>query len=196
MKNDLKLNPIDEFMAIEISQEKLDLLARLADESAVWIKLVEGGFLIDGEKTVRELQGVLVSVNPYYVMWEDKKPHKIPFEGQEAPEGHELRCDIKLNVNGTLIGLSLPKTSTKAHLAQYLKFLKQSGIQINNVVTRVRSKTVTSPHGKFCVAVFDCVGGIDDLQAPPATPDPNIIDIQAMKAETPQPVQTSSNPWA
>lgn len=184
-------------MNITISEETIDQLERLADENALWGKIVEGGIIIN-DKVFAEIIGFIISIYLYYVLWADKRPSKIPYKGQDAPEGYELRCDIKLNVDGTVIGLSLPKTSTKAHLSQYLKFLKRSGLQPNRVLTRIRSKAVSSPHGKFHVAVFDCVGSVDDKQrTAPVQKDQNIIDVSATTAETKQPAQPSiSNPWA
>lgn len=199
MKNEINNLPQttnqNNLVNIEIPQEKIDLVAALADENALWIKMNEGNFLYNG-KIIPEVQGVIVSINPYYVQWVDKKPEKIPFNGQEVPEGYDLRCDLKLNVNGSIIGLSLAKTSTKTHLAPYLKFLKDSGLKPAGVVTRIRSRVVSSPHGKYSVAVFDCCGAIDDFQESiPSQEEPPIIDVSTTKKTT-QPVQPSSNPWA
>jgi len=185
----------NELMTVTIPEETIDLFARLSDENAMWIKINDAGFLIN-DKIIAEIIGIIVNVYLYYVMWVDKKPSKIPFEGQAAPEGYELRCDLKINVQETILGLSLPKTSTKTHLARYIKFLRQSGLRPNDVFTRVRVKGVSSPHGKFNVCVFDSVGGVHDMKAVPASPDPYIIDVPVTEASQPRPVQTSANPWA
>lgn len=187
----------DEIVEVTIPQEKIDLITHLADENAIWVKITDGGFIIN-DKIIAEIVGIIKNINPYYVLWTDKKPSKIPYEGQDAPDGYELRCDIKMNVDGAVIGLSLSKTSTKAHLAQYLKFLQRSGLQANLVLTRIRSKAVSSPHGKFNVAVFDCIGSVDDMQRTAAArQEQDIIDVTATKAEVKQPTKPSeSNPWA
>ena len=176
---------------IEIPEETINLVASMADENAVWPKLTDGGFLLN-EKVIPELKGVLAAIRPYYVKWTNKKPEKIPFNGQEAPEGFELKCDIRLNVKGTVIGLSLAKTSIKAHLSPYLKFLKNSGLKPYEVITRIRSKAVSSSHGKFNVAIFDCCGTVVDIpESTPIQEEQPIIDVGTIK-ETPQPV----HPWA
>jgi len=185
----------NEMMTITIPEATVDLISRLADENAMWIKITDGGFLFN-DKVISEMKGRIISVNPYYVQWIDKKPYKIAYEGQAQPEGYELRCDIKIDVAGTIIGLSLPKTSTKTHLSQYLKFLKASGLRLEDVITRCRVKAVSSPHGRFNVVVFDAVGSINDLKAASASLDQDIIDVPVMEPSQPRPAQASTNPWA
>ena len=193
-KNQLLKSETADFMDIMIPQEKIDLIARLGDENAMWVKIVDGGFLVNGEKVVPELRGVIVSVNPYLVRWTDKRPEKIPFNGQDTPEGYDLRCDLKINIDGTVVGLSLPKTSTKSQLGPYMKFLKNANLLPNRVVTRVRSKSVSSPHGKFNLAVFECLGGLDEIKRPEGE-DPSVFENAA--ADPPAASQpASSNPWA
>lgn len=185
----------NEFTSIAIPEEKINLVAALADENAMWVKLTDGGFLVNGEKVVSELKGILAAINPYWIKWEEKRPTKIPYNGQDAPEGFELRCDIKMDIDGTVIGLSLPKTSTKLHLSQYLKFLKNSGLNPNQVITRVRSKAISSPHGRFNVAIFDAVGDIGEQKPITHQVGAEVIDVPTIKT-APRPVQASSNPWA
>lgn len=165
-KHELQLADQNELINIEIPNETIDRIAALADENALWVKLTEGGFIVNGEKVIPELKVVMIGVNPYYVRWVDKKPEKIPYEDQKAPDGFELRCDIKMNIAGTVIGLSLPKTSTKSQLSQYISFLKKNNLRPNQVITQIRSKAVSSPHGKFNVAVFDCEGPVENYRKP------------------------------
>jgi len=136
---------------------------------------------------------ILVAIEPYYVKWVGKQPEKIAFQGQEAPPEFSLRCDIRMLVDGVLVGISLSKSSTKSQLSQYLKFLKKSGFRPNQVVTRVRSKTVANPHGRFPLAIFDCIGTVEDLQKPAA------VDVTPIRVETEPPKAAqaaSNNPWA
>jgi hypothetical protein len=199
MENHLAPLSGQELIEIVIPEEKINLMAHLADENAKWLKIVDGGFLVDGEKVVPELQGVLIDYTPYFVRWVDKKPTKIAFEveGQEPPEGYELRCDLRIDIAGTIIGLSLAKTSTKAYFSKYVKFLKNSGLQSHQVITRVRSKTVSSSHGKYNVAVFDCIGPAGTRQRPESSQaDRDIIDVTAPAPTEPNPVDQQVNPWA
>lgn len=184
----------NEMITIDIPQQKIDLISNLADENVLWVKTTDGGFMVH-DKVIPEITGVIVSITPYYVMWVDKKPTKIEFTGQPQPDGYELRCDLKINVAGTIIGLSLPKTSTKTHLAQYLRFLTKSGWKPNNVITRARVKVVSSPHGKFNIIIFDAVGTINDLRDAPIKTAPDISDISGMETVKPQPEQLSNNAW-
>lgn len=193
--NQLLKSETADFMDITIPQEKIDLIARLGDENAVWVKITDGGFLFGGEKVIPELRGVVVSVNPYFVRWTDKRPEKIPFNGQDTPEGYDLRCDLKINIDGTVVGLSLPKTSTKSQLGPYMKFLKNANLLPNRVITRIRTKPVSSRNGKFNIAIFECLGGIDEVGRPAANTDAPVFDISG--ADPPvNPEASASNPWA
>ena len=79
----------NEAVNIEISDEVLDAIERLSENNLVWIKPSEGGFMMKDE-IVPEITGVIIDVFPHYAKWTGKKPEKILFNGQEAPEGFTL----------------------------------------------------------------------------------------------------------
>ncbi len=186
--------PQNETVELSIPQEKIDLISALAELDKKWIKLTEGGFVLaKDEKFLPELVGVIRQMRPYYVRWstDNKTPEKIEYSGQPAPEGFDLRCDLTLEIDGALYGLSLAKSSTKHHLAAYTNALKKNGLKPDQVVTRIRSKSITTSNGKFSIAIFEPVSGIG---APIQKPEPikPVVDV------TPRPQQqaTASNPWA
>ena len=55
----------NDMMNITISEETIDQLERLADENALWGKIVEGGIIIN-DKVFAEIIGFIISIYLYY----------------------------------------------------------------------------------------------------------------------------------
>jgi hypothetical protein len=144
---------------INIPDETIDEIITIGDDAAVWAKLVDSGFLIN-DKTIPTIEGIIYQIHPYLVRWEGKQPHKIPHvsNDEEIPDGYERRVDLKVLVDGQLIGLSLSKSSVKYQLSLYLKYLKSNGLRPELVLTRLLSKKVSNVHGTFNVVVFEMLG--------------------------------------
>ncbi|MEI7636222.1 MAG: hypothetical protein WCJ37_02875 [Syntrophus sp. (in: bacteria)] len=175
---------------IEIPDEALDAIERLSNNNLVWIKPSEGGFLMNDE-IVPEIMGVIVGVFPHYAKWIGNKPEKIPFTGQEAPDGFILHTDLKIDVGGGFIGLSLATTSTKAYLSPYLNLLRQSGLRPNEVLTQFKVKSVLGKQRTFNVVAFALIKSLRDEQQnqyKPETATPSL-------ATPASPLKSTANPW-
>ncbi len=177
---------------IEIPDEALDLIERLSDKNLVWIKPSDGGFLMNNE-IVPEIMGVIVGVFPHYAKWTGNKPEKIPFSGQDAPDGFTLHTDLKIDIGGGgLIGLSLATTTTKSYLSPYLKSLRQSGLRPNEALTQLKVKSVPGKQRTFNVVNFTLIKSLRDEQQNQYNPE----------IATPSPVtpvaspKSTANPWA
>jgi len=150
---------IGELTTVNIPDEIIEEIISIGGDSVMWSKLVDGGFLIN-EKTIPAIEGIIFRIHPYMVRWDNKRPHKIPNipNDEVIPEGYERRVDLKVLVDGQLLGLSLSKSSIKFQLSPYLRYLKNSGLRPEDVVTRLKSKQVSNVHGTFNVVVFEMLG--------------------------------------
>nr|BDD45664.1 hypothetical protein 12 [Desulfobacterales bacterium] len=143
-----------------IPNDKLDEVIDLSGDQTSWVKPVEGGFkLVKEDKYVKTLTGRIVDVTLYLMKFEDSGPTKMPHvkDDLQIPEGFERRCDVKLDVGGQLIGLSLAPSSAKYHLSPYLKFLRNQGLRPEDVVTTVTSRRASNDKGSWSVACFEAV---------------------------------------
>ena len=135
-------NPI----IVKISDDVIEAVAAIGDQVALWVKIVETGFLLN-DKVIPEISGRIINMNLHYVKWTDKKPDKIPFDlGKELPEGYESRLDLFVEVDGQVVGISLPKSSLKYHLSPYVRNLKNNGLRPEDVISRLRVKQVTNKY--------------------------------------------------
>ncbi len=193
-ENMLAISEQNQNYELEIPQAKIDLVAGLSDSEKKWLKLTEGGFILSkDDKFVPEIIGVICGLNPYFIKWSDDKKSndKIPMEhpSQEPPENYSLRCDLTIEVDGSLYGLSLAKTSTKHHLAPYISQLKKNGFAPDQVVTRIKSKSVATQAGKFNIAIFEPISKIGEQQ--PVKAAKAVVNV------TPRPQSpAAANPWA
>ena len=185
-------------LVVDIPDDVIEAVAAIGDQVALWVKIVETGFLLN-DKVIPEISGRIINMNLHYVKWTDKKPHKIPFDlGKELPEGYESRLDLFVEVDGQVVGISLPKSSLKYHLSPYVRNLKNNGLRPEDVISRLRVKQVTNKYGSFNVVIFDAV---DKVPEPiPVTPPP--VVNQAPDSSPPQQPGSAtqaadpSNPWA
>ena len=92
----------------------------------------------------------------------------------EIPKGFERRCDIKIDSGGTLVGLSLSKSSFKFQLCPYLKHLNNQGLRPEEVTTRIRTQMRSNNLGSWSIAVFDFVGDDSEKLTPQQPPKENV----------------------
>jgi hypothetical protein len=157
-----------------IPDSNLNAVIELSDDAAIWCKLADSGFTVIAQgKLIPEIVGRLVSVQPYLINFDagDRLPAKKPHvkSDTEIPEGYSRRCDIKVEAGGSILGISLAPSSMKFQLSPYLKFLKNSGLRPEQVVTRLTSKRVSNNQGTFNVCVFELVDGTKKVR-PSETP--------------------------
>jgi hypothetical protein len=165
--------------ALIIPDENLDQCLRLADDVTMWAKLDKGGngIVIDSQgKILPEIKGKLVSIQPYLVRFNESSPEKIPHVDDELqiPSGFERRCDLKIDCGGTLIGLSLAKSSFKFQLCPYLKHLRNLGLRPEEITTRIRTRMASNHLGSWPIAVFDLAGGEHEVVTPQHPPEVKI----------------------
>ena len=161
---------------ITIPDQTIEDMIALTDDTCHWCKLADGGFkFVNQDKIVPEIVGRMMSIQPYLINFEagDRLPAKKPHVRNdiEIPEGFSRRCDIKLDVDGQLIGLSLAPSSMKFQLSPYLKYLKNQGLKHREVTTRIRSKQASNIQGTFNVAVFEIADA--ERREPSETPYDN-----------------------
>ena len=151
-----KVNGIKEITTVTIPDETIEKIISIGDGTAIWAKLVDGGFSIN-DKIITEMKGVICGINPYLVKWENKQPHKIQHisDDDKIPPGYERRVDLRILVDEQIVGISLAKSSFKYQLSPFLRYLRNCGLRPENVVTRLRSKQVSNVHGTFNVVVFE-----------------------------------------
>ena len=185
-------------LVVDIPDDVIEAVAAIGDQVALWVKIVETGFLLN-DKVIPEISGRIINMNLHYVKWTDKKPHKIPFDlGKELPEGYESRLDLFVEVDGQVVGISLPKSSLKYHLSPYVRNLKNNGLRPEDVISRLRVKQVTNKYGSFNVVIFNAV--VKVAEPIPVTPSP--VVNQAPDSSPPQQQGSGtqaadpSNPWA
>ena len=151
---------------ITTSDETLNNLNTLSDDLATWAKLIEGGYrFVALDKIVPELVGVIRGIHLYFAKFENGKPIKKPFIRNEAiPEGFELRSDVKIEVEGQIVGISLSPSSTKFQLSKYTTWLSNQGMRPEWVVTKMQSRQASNDIGTWPVAVFEMVGMVGGPQ--------------------------------
>ena len=136
-----------------------DLIA-ISDDSRLWARLTDGGFKFPAQdKVVPELVGRIKVINLYTAKFPEGggAPQKRPWvkdESQLEP-GWKQRADVKIHVNGQLIGLSLAPSSVKHQLSPYTRYLTNQGLRMEDVVTRITSRQVSNQMGSYNVAVFE-----------------------------------------
>lgn len=138
----------------QVPPEEIDKITSLADDVAIWGKIAEGGIIIN-DKTLPEIVGQILKINTYCVRWVDKKPDKIPFLSEgDMPEGYEIRADIKVLCDHQVIGLSLSQSSARYQLGPYIRSLQARNLNPAEVLTSIRTKSVSNKYGKFAIATF------------------------------------------
>jgi hypothetical protein len=157
-----------------IPDNRIDEVIDLSANQAMFAKVVEGGFrILNQDKFIKAFVGKIVDVAPYLIKFENGIPEKKPNvqDDLQIPPGFERRCDVRILCGDQLIGLSLPKSSTKYYLSPYLKFLKNKGLRPEGVLTKVTSKMVSNAQGTWAVACFELVDNPelpqDSSQVPP-----------------------------
>jgi hypothetical protein len=190
-----------DLVTVNIPKETIDEVIKIGDDVAMWSKVVDGGFSIN-DKIITEYDGIILGINLYCVRWENKQPHKIPniLKEEDIPEGYERRADLKILVDGQIIGISLPKSSLKYQLSPYLRYLRNCGLKPNDVVTRLKSKQVSNSYGTFNVVVFEMLGSAKNVAAkkvePQSGPDqgtPQVVPQSAAEQKTPSAIPSE---WA
>jgi hypothetical protein len=161
---------------LTIPDENLDQCIRLADDVTIWAKLDKGGngIVIESQgKILPELKGKILSIQPYLVKFNEGVPEKIPHVENDLkiPKDFERRCDVKMNCGGTLIGLSLSKSSFKFQLSPYVKYLRKQGLRPEQVTTRIRTRMASNHLGSWPIAVFDIAGDQPDVVKPQQPPE-------------------------
>jgi len=197
-RNDMQKDLMDkekrggDIVTVSISDETIEQIISMGDDVAMWAKMVDNGFSIN-DKTFSKIEGVIIDIKPYLVKWDNNKPYKIPnvANDEEIPADYERRVDLKILINGQIVGISLPKSSFKNRLSPYLRHLKNNGLRPEEVVTRLRSSKVSNVHGTFNVAAFEMLGSAKNVTAkkvePQSGPDqgPPPVPSSATEQETP-----------
>jgi hypothetical protein len=142
-----------------IRDEDVDSVIALFD-SCLWARLTDTGFWFPTQdRAVTELVGRIIGMTPYLINFEcgERPPPRLPHveADHDIPEGYIRRVDLKIDVGSTIVGISLPTSSARYHLAPYLIFLRGRGLQPHEVVTRITSKKVSNPSSTFNVAIFE-----------------------------------------
>lgn len=171
-----KENTKGNLVLFDIPDETIEQIIAFGDDAALWVKVVDGGFRAN-DKTVPEITGIIREIHPYLVRWENGQPDKIPDVQSDfdIPEGYERRVDLKIIVDGQIVGISLAKSSLKYHLSPYLRYLKNIELRPDNVFTKLKVKAVSNAYGTFNVVIFKMVGpanGVTSQQ--PQQPKPLI----------------------
>ena len=145
---------------LSIDNGTLEDVAALSDDWAMWVKLRDSGFeFVSMDKTVPELVGKIIDIRPYLVRFENGQPDKLPHckNDLEIPEGYERRCDIKIETQGQVVGISLSKSSFIHQLSPFIKFLKNQGLRPEQVMTRLQSKQASNNLGVWNICTFEMV---------------------------------------
>ncbi len=127
----------------------------------LYVKATPEGFAYN-DSTAPEIIGKIIEIKPCWVLWMDKKPERV-FDKERPSEDFERRCELKiLSRDGFLINLSLPTTGYK-NLCAYHKSLKTKGLDINQVVTCLKTKEVNGGFGTFAMVTFSYLDTDADL---------------------------------
>jgi len=185
MKNETSVTNYED-LSLSIPDENLQDVLNISDDLAVWAKLDRGGngfYFPSQDKTVTELTGVVKSLSPYLVRFEDNIPHKLPHEPDDLkiPDGYERRCDIKIDVDGMIVGLSLSPSSFKHQLSPYVRHLANRGLRPEQVTTRIKTKTASNSMGSWAIAVFSEAG-----QAPQAEQPATKVHLPSQSSKVPE----------
>jgi hypothetical protein len=178
-------------VTISIPDEKIEeILQTGGDSDILWVKFNPSGFVLN-DRTLPELQGVILDIHPHLIRFEGKTPEKLPntIRDEDIPEGFERRCDIKMQLHECKIGLSLPKTSF-FQLKPYVRYLTNKGLRPEEVVTRMHTQSRSNQYGTFSVIVFECLRAIEEPG--PGSPQATRVNQEGSEDSAPVP----GNPWA
>jgi hypothetical protein len=161
--------------ALTIPDINLNQCTSLADGITLYAKLdkAAAGIVIESQgKTLADLKGRLVFIEPHLGKWTDGVLEKLPYVEKklDMPKGFKPRCDIKIDSGGTLIGLSLAESSFVYQLCPYLKYLENQGFRPEQVITRIRTQMRSNDLGSWPIAVFDIVEDDSDNVKPQQPP--------------------------
>jgi hypothetical protein len=157
-----------------IDEDTLDQLCSLAGHEKVYAKLTTAGFALntDPDSPVPTLRGIITNAKPGYIRFggQGEMPEKLDLDEmtpEEAEaEGFDLRLDLELQVNGTLVGLSLPKSSAM-RFSRYTQWLRGAGLNPSDVATELKAVKATNRHGTFAVCTFTAVERLGDQNEVP-----------------------------
>ncbi len=141
---------------VVIPPEEIQKVIDIGDSAIFWARQDTLGFLID-DKLIPEIRGYIIGIKSYLIKWEGGVPDKIPLvKEEEAPEGYEPRCDVKILCKNYTVGLSLPTSSFKYRFSPYIKALRLAGLQPSDVITVARTKEVMNrKQQKFTLVIFE-----------------------------------------
>lgn len=186
--NMIAIRKDDGLVVIRIPDERIDQIINLGEDSTFWLKVSSGGFVAN-DRVIPQLIGIITDIVPYFVRWEGKVPTKIPISDQ-IPDGFEIRCDIKVLVDGQVVGISLSKSTVRYQLSPYIRSLKNSGVKPEEVFSRLRVKQATNAYGTFNVVIFECVGPAKTTGPPNQVPPAPVTEVASESSKS-----AKQDPW-
>jgi hypothetical protein len=159
--------------SLSIPEQNVQDVLKISDDIAVWCKLDRGGngfYFPSQNKTVTELTGVIKSMTPHLVKFEENIPYKLPHEPDDLkiPDGYERRCDLKIDIGGMIVGLSLSPSSFKHQLSPYVRHLSNRGLRPDQLATTIRARMASNNMGQWPIAVFSEAGEAPQSAEKPA----------------------------
>jgi len=171
-----------------IPEDVVQDIIELSDDTCLWTRIKTGGFQFPNQnEIVPELVGRIVAMDRYLVNFPGpgQAPIKKPWVKSDVdiPEGFSKRVDIKMNIDGQFIGLSLAHSSAKYQLSPYITYLTNQGRRPEDVITRVTTRQASNNLGTWDVAVFSLVDEVGEKEKPPEPPKPAAPNQETIPAE-------------
>ena len=139
-----------------LPSEVVDQIIEDGKDAVLWLKVTDGGFRYGDDTFIEEIVGVITKSTRYFVKWEDNKADKLfDVTEDQVPEDYEIRCDIQvLTPDLTTYGISLAPTSYIYGFSQYVRNLRERGIDVTQIATKLWTEQRRNRFGVYNVVRF------------------------------------------
>jgi hypothetical protein len=147
----------------QLPAELIDEFIKDGEGHVMFVKAVDGGFKFGEDTYLKEIIGIITSAEKYYVKWTNGQPDKLyDVSADDVPDGYEVRCDIQILTDETLLGVSLAPSSYIYGFAQYLRSLKARNMDVGQVLTKLWVEQRHNKYGTFNVVRFALAGTLNE----------------------------------
>ena len=145
------------------SKTEMDLNARILNKKLSqtnWLKMVDGGFRSNGDY-FEDIEVKIIKIKDCFVKWNDygkpDKKYEITKITENMDEYKECVDLIMVDEDGKIYAMTFDQYKLECWLKPYVKKLKDSNMQIYDVMTRLSVRMENT----YKILVFECLGGIE-----------------------------------
>jgi hypothetical protein len=139
-----------------LPDEVVETIIEDGKDAVLWLKVTDGGFRYGDDTFIKEIVGLITNCDRYWVRWEDGNADRLyDVPNDDPPAGYEIRADIQIQTaDSTTYGISLAPTSYIYGFSQYVRNLKERGLNVAHVPTRLWTEQRHNKFGVFNVVRF------------------------------------------